>query len=289
MDGTTAVWNRAALTYETVVPYFQPMGERLVARAGLAPGEHVLDVACGTGSSLVPAALAVTATGRAVGIDSAPTMVERANGALAEAGAGTAQALVMDCGELEFADGSFDVVLCGCALPFVGLDRGLPEIVRVLRPGGRFLSSGQVGGGPDWDFLSDLCREFELRPMPELTELPSPENIGAALIKAGLTDLDVTTDRIDVVFPDEDAWWRMGLVSWLSLVSRAARARADTGFQGCRLCQASRHPYGRWHSAGPGVRDRTCRGGPPTELARPWSVDPVSGNCCASGFPPSVR
>ncbi|GAA1687216.1 hypothetical protein GCM10009765_40890 [Fodinicola feengrottensis] len=210
MDGTTAVWNRAALTYETVVPYFQPMGERLVARAGLAPGEHVLDVACGTGSSLVPAALAVTATGRAVGIDSAPTMVERANGALAEAGAGTAQALVMDCGELEFADGSFDVVLCGCALPFVGLDRGLPEIVRVLRPGGRFLSSGQVGGGPDWDFLSDLCREFELRPMPELTELPSPENIGAALIKAGLTDLDVTTDRIDVVFPDEDAWWRWG-------------------------------------------------------------------------------
>lgn len=208
MDAKAAVWNRAALTYETVVPYFRPMGERLAARAGLEPGEHVLDVACGTGSSLVPAALAVTASGRAVGIDWAPAMVERANSALAEAGAVTAEALVMDCGELTFADGSFDVVLCGCALPFVGFDRGLPEIVRVLAPGGRFLASGQVGGGPDWDFVSDLCREFALKPMPELAELPTPENIAAALEKAGLTDIDATPDQIDVVFQDEDAWWR---------------------------------------------------------------------------------
>src|SRR5882757_2791235 len=91
-----AVWDRSAQTYETVVPYFRLMGRRLVEQAGLAAGDHVLDVACGTGSSLIPAALAVGPEGRAVGVDYAPGMVEAARRALAVAGADHADVLLMD-------------------------------------------------------------------------------------------------------------------------------------------------------------------------------------------------
>ncbi len=52
------LWGRVADSYESVVPYFGPMSERLVTTAEIRPGERVLDVACGKGGSLVPAAVA---------------------------------------------------------------------------------------------------------------------------------------------------------------------------------------------------------------------------------------
>jgi 2-polyprenyl-3-methyl-5-hydroxy-6-metoxy-1,4-benzoquinol methylase len=58
-EAVVAFWTRAAEAYETEVPYFGPMGERIVAHAGLRPGQSVLDVACGKGATLLPAARAV--------------------------------------------------------------------------------------------------------------------------------------------------------------------------------------------------------------------------------------
>jgi O-methyltransferase/aklanonic acid methyltransferase len=53
----SGIFDRASATYGQVGPgYFAHFGERLVERAGLAPGMRVLDVACGRGAVLFPAA-----------------------------------------------------------------------------------------------------------------------------------------------------------------------------------------------------------------------------------------
>ena len=62
------VFDRAAPTYDRVGDaYHDYFGERLVDRAGVAEGDAVLDVACGRGAALLPAAKRVGAGGRAAG------------------------------------------------------------------------------------------------------------------------------------------------------------------------------------------------------------------------------
>ena len=107
----------------------------LIVRAGIAPGQRVLDLATGTGDL----ALAAAAEGAAVvGLDLAPRMVRLAR---AKPGAGAVRFLVGDMTNLPLPPGSVDVVTTGYGLRNVpDLDRAIAEIARVLRPGGRFLS-----------------------------------------------------------------------------------------------------------------------------------------------------
>jgi demethylmenaquinone methyltransferase/2-methoxy-6-polyprenyl-1,4-benzoquinol methylase len=107
----------------------------LIARAAIAPGDRVLDLATGTGD------LAFAAADRGagvVGLDLAPRMLRLAR---AKAGAGRVRFLVGDMTSLPLPPASVDVVTTGYGLRNVpDLDRALAEIARVLRPGGRFLS-----------------------------------------------------------------------------------------------------------------------------------------------------
>jgi O-methyltransferase/aklanonic acid methyltransferase len=197
------MWDRSARTYETVVPYFATMGARLVAQAGLAAGDHVLDVACGTGSSLVPAALAVGPSGRAVGVDYSPEMVAAARRATAEIP--YAEVSLMDARELDFPDESFDVALCGMALLFVGLDRGLAEIVRVLRPAGRLVATGPGKPSAYFQIFDSLCEKYDLTPLP-IT--PPFADLPTLIGLSGLPEVRVTQDRLQLSFADPDECWR---------------------------------------------------------------------------------
>jgi O-methyltransferase / aklanonic acid methyltransferase len=200
------LWGRVADSYESVVPYFGPMSERLVTTAEIRPGERVLDVACGKGSSLVPAAVAAGPEGRVVGVDIVPGMVEAARLALAAAGCANGEVVVMDGGALEFPDASFDVVLCANALAFLGMQRALTEFSRVLRPGGRLLASAPTGAGPDWEFFGQLCEEFGLTPMP--LDVLAPQEIQAVHHRVGLSEAQLVHETIHLDFPDEQTWWR---------------------------------------------------------------------------------
>ena len=64
------VWSKPAGMSGTSVPdYWEYFGARFVEYARLSPGMSVLDVGCGTGSSLFPAAGRVGPGGRVVGVD----------------------------------------------------------------------------------------------------------------------------------------------------------------------------------------------------------------------------
>jgi ubiquinone/menaquinone biosynthesis C-methylase UbiE len=111
-----------------------------VLRAELRPGETVLDLGCGGGLDLALAARAVGPTGRAIGIDMAEPMVERARDALRQLGMSWAKARVAQAEALPLPDASVDCVLANGILNLSPeKSTVLSEIARVLRPGGRLV------------------------------------------------------------------------------------------------------------------------------------------------------
>jgi len=113
--------------------------QRAVDRAEVGPGSDALDVCCGTGDLALELRRRIGADGRVVGCDFSEPMLELARHKSGEEGLpvefGWADAL-----DLPYGDGSFDAVTVGFgARNLSDLDRGLSEMARVLRPGGRLV------------------------------------------------------------------------------------------------------------------------------------------------------
>jgi demethylmenaquinone methyltransferase/2-methoxy-6-polyprenyl-1,4-benzoquinol methylase len=106
--------------------------------AQVGPGSRVLDVATGTGDLAFELARRVAPGGEVVGSDFAEAMLERARGKAASAGAAGPRFEWGDALALPYDDGSFDAATVGFgARNFADLRRGLAEMRRVVRPGGR--------------------------------------------------------------------------------------------------------------------------------------------------------
>jgi demethylmenaquinone methyltransferase / 2-methoxy-6-polyprenyl-1,4-benzoquinol methylase len=113
---------------------------RAVDLAGVGPGSRVLDVATGTGDMAIELARRVSPGGEVVGSDFAEGMLDRAR---AKSSALDARGVRprfewADALALPYADGTFDAATVGFgARNFDDLGRGLAEMVRVVRSGGR--------------------------------------------------------------------------------------------------------------------------------------------------------
>ena len=130
------IWEKIARDYDRSMSFV----ERLLFAGGRewvcsqAEG-HVLEIAVGTGRNLpfYPRAVRLT------GVDFSPAMLEIARRRAAEAGI-DAELREGDAQALDFADASFDTVVCTLSLCSIPDDRrAVAEVKRVLRPGGRFL------------------------------------------------------------------------------------------------------------------------------------------------------
>ncbi len=113
---------------------------RAAELADLGPGDRALDVATGTGDLALELATHVAPGGEVIGSDFAERMLDRARvKAAARAGAGVCPRFEWgDALALPYADRAFDAATVGFgARNFDDLGRGLAEMVRVVRPGGR--------------------------------------------------------------------------------------------------------------------------------------------------------
>jgi arsenite methyltransferase len=104
----------------------------------LQRGEHVVDVGCGGGIDSLVAAKMVGASGRVIGVDMTPAMLEKARTSGAAAGVANVEFRAGFGEALPVEDGWADVVISNGVLNLMpDKDAALQEMARVLKPGGR--------------------------------------------------------------------------------------------------------------------------------------------------------
>ena len=174
-------------------------------------GMDLLDVGCGPGTITLDLATRV-APGRAVGVDAAADVIEKAEAARAEAGAGAVSFTTGDVYALEHDDGSFDVVHAHPVLQhLVEPVQALAEMRRVLRPGGLVAVRDSDYGAFVWA-PADPRLDRWLALYHELTARNGAEaDAGRHLVPwvraAGFDDLTVSSSTWTFATPDDREWW----------------------------------------------------------------------------------
>jgi SAM-dependent methyltransferase len=108
------------------------------AFASLRPGETVVDLGCGGGLDVLLAAARVGPSGKAVGIDLTPEMIDRARRNGARQGLANVEFHLATIDRLPLPDASADCVLSNCVINLAPDKRAVfREMYRVLKPGGR--------------------------------------------------------------------------------------------------------------------------------------------------------
>mgnify|MGYP005837269319 CR=1 FL=1 len=165
--------------------------------ANLQSGKVVVDFGCGAGIDVILAAHKVGPDGKVVGVDSSPSMIMRAQQAVAEAGLkDTVELLVADMEQLELPDDFADVVISNCVINMC-LDKEAVyrEAFRILKPTGRLAISdivytekvdpkvrerfqsawaGCVGGAIDEDSYFEIVRKVGFRQVDVVNRHPLP-------------------------------------------------------------------------------------------------------------------
>ena len=114
--------------------------QRAADRAELRPGDAALDVCCGTGDLALELASRVSSDGRVVGCDFSEPMLDLAREKAAERGESGVRFEWADALSLPYDAERFDAVTVGFGVRNLSnLDRGVSEMARVLRPGGRLV------------------------------------------------------------------------------------------------------------------------------------------------------
>lgn len=112
---------------------------RAVDRADVKPGDAILDVCCGTGDLAFELARRVAPGGHVVGCDFSEQMLDLAREKAADRGV-PVRFEWADALQLPYDDNRFDAVTVGFGVRnFADRDRGLREMARVLKPGGRLV------------------------------------------------------------------------------------------------------------------------------------------------------
>jgi demethylmenaquinone methyltransferase / 2-methoxy-6-polyprenyl-1,4-benzoquinol methylase len=177
---------------------------RAADRGEVGPGDSVLDVCCGTGDFSFELAGRVAPGGSVVGCDFSEPMLDLAREKAAARGA-SLRFEWADALQLPYDADRFDVVTVGFALRnFADFDRGLREMARVLKPGGRLVILefteprrppfstfyslwfdrivpvlGRLTRNPDaYAYLAESVREF-----------PGPEGLAAKMDAAGFEQI----------------------------------------------------------------------------------------------------
>ncbi len=126
------------------------------AMANLREGETVLDLGAGGGLDCFLAARVVGPTGKVIGVDMTPDMVERARRAARAGGYENVEFRLGEIEALPAADSSVDVVISNCVVNLSpARTRVFAEVLRVLRPGGRLLISDPISSLPTPPFLRE--------------------------------------------------------------------------------------------------------------------------------------
>ncbi|WP_084634675.1 arsenite methyltransferase [Propionicicella superfundia] len=156
------------------------------------PGETVLDLGCGAGADVLIAAQRVGPTGRAVGVDMTPEMLDLARSQATRAGVTNAEFIQGVLEDLPLPDRSVDVVISNCVVNLAAdKERAIAETFRVLVPGGRLAISDVVlTGDLDEETRADVAQWTGC-----IAGALTADQYRAALRRAGFEGVSVTVSH----------------------------------------------------------------------------------------------
>jgi SAM-dependent methyltransferase len=202
-------WRDAAVGwrrwYDVLEAGSEVVSRILVDRAGIGPGDAVLDVGSGYGEPALSAARRVAPNGRVVAADIATTMLDFARERAVEAGLDNVEFVEADAEALSFADETFDAIVSRQTLQFLPDVSGTLERLRAfLKRDGRFVAA--VWGPPGTvQFAHPIPVIIEALDLPAPTPgrpgafaLGDPDRLSRLVAAAGFRDVE--TGSLTVVF-----------------------------------------------------------------------------------------
>jgi ubiquinone/menaquinone biosynthesis C-methylase UbiE len=220
---------KAATTYNAAADHFddEPLrfwdryGRSTVARLSLRPGARVLDVACGSGASALPAAEAVGSDGYVIAVDLAEKLLELGRTKASAQNLDNVEFKSADMTALGYPDRHFDAVVCVFGVFFVPDMKGLvDELWRMVKPSGKLAITTW---GPrifepmysQWNEAvrverPDLCAGFN--PWDRITE---PQAVRHLFHEAGIPVVEVVAESGHQRLAAPEDWWTIVLGSGL--------------------------------------------------------------------------
>jgi arsenite methyltransferase len=171
-----------------------------VSLAEFQPGQTVLDLGSGGGLDCILAAQKVGETGRVIGVDMTPEMLEKARANVQRLGLSNVEFRQGFLEALPVEEASIDVVISNCVIN-LSPDKSqvFREIARVLRPGGRVAVSDIVTNGPLPEAVKNSLDGWAAC----VSGAIDVSDYVNAMLAAGLQDVQVTPTYLDEAMVDE--------------------------------------------------------------------------------------
>jgi len=198
--------------------FFGYYGKVLTQIASIEKGSKILDVGCGRGASLIPAAELVGKSGKLIGIDIAKGMIDHLEKDVKRLNLTNVELVAGDVEDLELID-EFDVILCGFSITsFPDVDAAFNKLRKLLRPDGKIVvSNWHKDAHKGWEWMSKAIGDHTTKDNPLLKtsgveyEFGTAETMQIFLEKMGLKNVEVKVVEKLFYFKNEEDWWQTSL------------------------------------------------------------------------------
>src|SRR5437763_5045183 len=186
----------------------EKVNDLLVERSGIAPGERVLEVGCGTGAATVPLAEAVGDTGEVVGIDISEPMLAGARERISHSGLRNITLLRADAQVHAFEPNKFDLIASRFGVMFVAdPTAAFRNLLGAMRPAGRlcFACWAALEENRHWLIPYEVALRHLGPPAPKPPHAPGPmafadpEYLRSVLGGAGYDGIEIRRETPDMI------------------------------------------------------------------------------------------
>lgn len=195
------------LNYEN--EFHRRAAARLVELAELQLGQHVLDIATGTGLAAIAAAESVGSTGWVLGTDFAVGMLYQAQQKAETLGLKNIKFEEADADEQTLQESQFDVIICSSAIVYLeDIPAALHKWHNALKPNGVVAFSCLAESSPSASVLfREVVQKYGIT-IPNPNELlGTPERCSQMLDMIGFNEIKITTEQFGFYLQDAEVWW----------------------------------------------------------------------------------